>query len=91
MSEALLPITIGDNISRVRIARGLSQPELADAMGVMQSYVSRIESGARPDMKASTVARFARALRCSPGDLYEGVEFPPSPNEVKRTRRRGRK
>ncbi len=82
--------TIGDNIQTIRMRLNLGQEELADKLGVEQSYVSGIESGARPDLKASTVKRFAKALGCTPNELYEGAEFPLSPVERRRIPR-GRK
>ena len=76
--------TIGSNIERIRIERGMSQDDLATVLGVEQSYISGIESGARADIKASTVKRFAKVLHCSPNDLYDGADFPLSPVELRK-------
>lgn len=48
-----------DNMAAVRKAADLTQVELAKAMGVAQSEISRIES--RPDMLLSTLASYLAA------------------------------
>jgi len=61
--------------SRIRARRlecGLSQVQAAASMGVPQSRWSRIESG-RHDLRLSTLARVARVLKCSVGELADGV------------------
>lgn len=40
-------MSYGNNIRRIRIERGLSQEELAQAVGVTGSAISRWESGQR--------------------------------------------
>lgn len=81
--------TIGTNIERIRIEAGLSQGELAQAIGVSPSYISDIERGDRSDIKTSTVRRIANALGCEDGEITDGAEFPPSPAQrrIKRGRR----
>lgn len=76
------PKRIGDNIRALRIKRGISQEELAEALNVSQSMVSAIESGDRTDILASTVRRFATALGCGDEDITEGAEFPLSKAEA---------
>jgi transcriptional regulator with XRE-family HTH domain len=48
-----------------RLKLGLSQEKLAALVGTDKAHISRIESGARPSIAASTVARIATALGCS--------------------------
>jgi DNA-binding XRE family transcriptional regulator len=48
-----------ENLAAVRRAADLTQVELAKAMGVAQSEISRIES--RPDMLLSTLASYLAA------------------------------
>jgi transcriptional regulator with XRE-family HTH domain len=63
----------GQNVARLRVARGLSQDQLAEQADLDRTYVSGIERGLRnPGIKA--VLRIARALGASPGDLCRGVE-----------------
>jgi len=38
---------VGRNVQRLRIAAGLTQAKLADAMGVDRAYVSGLERGER--------------------------------------------
>ncbi|GAA2634407.1 helix-turn-helix domain-containing protein [Paractinoplanes durhamensis] len=51
--------TYAENLAAVRRAAELTQVELARAMGVAQSEISRIES--RPDMLLSTLAGYLAA------------------------------
>lgn len=51
--------TYAENLAAVRKAADLTQVELAKAMGVAQSEISRIES--RPDMLLSTLAGYLAA------------------------------
>jgi DNA-binding XRE family transcriptional regulator len=51
--------TYAENLAAVRKAADLTQVELAKAMGVAQSEISRIES--RPDMLLSTLANYLAA------------------------------
>lgn len=39
------PKALGDALARLRFARGLTQAELADALGIERRYVYEIESG----------------------------------------------
>lgn len=49
------------SMAATRDCLGLSQPEVADAMGTKQSAVSRLESGLQ-DARYSTLQRYARAV-----------------------------
>lgn len=51
----------GRNVRRVRRERGLSQEELADAVGLAVTYVGQIERGQR-NPTLGVVERFAVAL-----------------------------
>lgn len=55
---------IGEAIKRARTATGLTQKQLADACGVRQSHLSRIERG-QLDARASIINRIALALDAS--------------------------
>lgn len=48
-------------LAALRLAKGMSQADLAEAIGTQQSNVSRLEAGT-DDMKWSTMQRLAEAL-----------------------------
>lgn len=63
----------GENVKKLeelRKARGLTQQELAHAVGVTYASIGRYERGERfPDIKIA--ARIAAALNCTVDDLIE--------------------
>lgn len=52
----------GEYLSRIRTEKGLSQQDLADALGMTQAAVSQLESGKRI-ATPKTVKRLAEALQ----------------------------
>jgi len=68
--ELLLAEVLGQRLAEVRRARGMTQQQVADRMGVTKGRVSQIEQG-----KVSghdVVARFAAALG---GRLHQAIYF----------------
>lgn len=64
--------TLGANVRRWRLERGLSQERLADLARVSQSHVSALEIGEHePGVLA--VVRIAWALHVEPQDLLRGI------------------
>jgi len=57
---------IGGRIRRARLARGITQVELAQRLSTSQSWVSSLESGKIIDPHLSTLFRVAFALDISP-------------------------
>lgn len=53
---------VAHRLAEIRKAHGLSQQDVARAMGVTQSRVSRIESGDITRAELATVAAYIRAL-----------------------------
>ena len=53
---------VAHRLAEIRKAHGLSQEDVARAMGVTQSRVSRIESGALAKSELATIAAYIRAL-----------------------------
>ena len=53
--------TIGREIRKARIDKGLNQKELADRLGMKQQYLSRIEHD-EIDVRASMLQKIAAAL-----------------------------
>lgn len=62
-------LPLGENVARIRTARGLTQEELAQASGVSVDTISRLERGAHATARRSTVAALALALGTDPGRL----------------------
>jgi DNA-binding XRE family transcriptional regulator len=59
---------VGATIRRLRETKGMTQEELADAVGMMRNNISRIEAAKhRPTLE--TLERIAKALRVSVADL----------------------
>jgi transcriptional regulator with XRE-family HTH domain len=59
---------LGRNLRHARLARKMTQEEVAERSGVHATEVSRIESGKR-DPQVSTVKRLAEAVGVSASDL----------------------
>lgn len=77
--------TLQKRMIAARTARGLSQAELAAAVGCSQSTIGNIESGYRKTMRDITAA--ARALNVSAEWLSEGIG--PGPNDAYTTAEQG--
>lgn len=58
-----------DKIRELREAKGMTQKELADALGINQSAVARWETGEN-EPTAFNVRRIADVLGTSPGELF---------------------
>ncbi len=54
---------IAEDVAERRVARGLSQKQLAGLVGTTQSAIARLESGGRPP-RIDTLLRIADALDC---------------------------
>lgn len=63
-------MSIGENIKKLREATGMSQDELARAVGVGQNAISKIEAGTRfPSV--ITLRNIARVFNVTTDSLYE--------------------
>lgn len=69
MSEDVRRI-VADNVQRLRMARGLSQAELAARMGVDRAYVSGLEQGTR-NPTIITLWHVAQALDVKMRSFFE--------------------
>ena len=72
---------IGQNIRRLRVARGLTQAQLAEAAEAAPETISRIERG-HLDPAGGLIARIADALAVSVSELASAT--PPVPRPSKR-------
>ena len=55
-------LALGENLARIRTARGLTQDDLAQASGVSVDTISRLERGARATARRSTLQALSLAL-----------------------------
>jgi ribosome-binding protein aMBF1 (putative translation factor) len=62
--QAELNAAIAGQVATQRVARGLSQAELAELTGTTQSAIARLESGRRAP-RVDTLMRVANALDCA--------------------------
>lgn len=54
--------SIGDKMKKLRIARNLSQQEVAELMGVSRQYISRWESGER-NINGDQLIQYAKIMK----------------------------
>ena len=73
--NSILARLIGDRIAAQRLARKMTQQEMADQMGVSRSYVSRVEVGL-VGFSVDSLYTLAGVLRC------EVFELLPSRRQV---------
>ena len=73
MASQTLLECIAENVRRQRSAKGLTQSQLADMIGVTRPRISQIESG-RGDPSVGTIERVAKALGVDPAALMLHVE-----------------
>jgi transcriptional regulator with XRE-family HTH domain len=74
-----MPDYIGRRVGRWREIAGLTQQELADAVGVSRPYISLIESGKKAVTKRALLINLAGALGVSVSQL---LDQPPQPRDV---------
>jgi transcriptional regulator with XRE-family HTH domain len=67
---------VGQNVRRLRQAKGLSQEELAFAADLHRTYISGVERGIR-NPTVLIVARIAAALEEAPDLLVRATTEPP--------------
>lgn len=60
----------GQNLQRLRRARGLSQEQFAFEAGIHRTYIPGIEAGQR-NPSIETVGKIAAALNVRPGELLD--------------------
>lgn len=84
---------MGNYLSERRKEIGLTQREVAEAVGVAEATVSRWESGEIANMRRDKISALAKVLHCSPDFVMTGEHssaravppgFEPLPKRVKR-------
>lgn len=66
--------TVGWNLRRLRVAKGLSQERLALEAGIDRAYVGRVERG-KENVTVSTLEALSSALTVHVSELF--IEVPP--------------
>jgi transcriptional regulator with XRE-family HTH domain len=61
---------LGRNVKKRRLARGWTQRELAERVGIGQVYVAQIEAASR-EVSLTMLGKLAKALRVKPGRLLD--------------------
>src|SRR5579859_5108682 len=64
------PMSFEENLRTLRLARGLTQPLLAEKTGIEQSYLSKLENG-RSHPSDEVLGRLAQALEVKPETLQQ--------------------
>ena len=64
---------IGERIRRARLARGLSQGDLENRIGLLRCYLSRVENG-HTEPSLQTLARLASALEMPLVGFFEPLD-----------------
>lgn len=59
---------VGENVRRLRLARGLTQEQLAERAGFTQQYLSELENG-KQNPTAITLYQLAEQLESTPAEL----------------------
>ena len=62
---------LGRTLQELREKRGITQVELARAVGVTQTYITKLENGAKVNPSLSVMTNLARALRVELTDLLQ--------------------
>jgi len=78
--------TMGDRIRQLRQARGMSQSQLAEQLGVTTGAVSQWESGATENIKLKTFLELCEILVTNPHYLVLGPESVEPGNRAGRRR-----
>ncbi len=58
-------------LERLRLAKFMTQQQLADKAGVNRSTVQGIERGRQRNLRSQTIVALAGALHCKPTDIAE--------------------
>ena len=66
--------TIGQNIKKYRIEKGLKQRELADALFLSDSFIAKLESVTNQTIAIDTLEKFAKVLDVDIKDFFNEIK-----------------
>lgn len=66
-------VRYGQAVRKIRLARGISQEQLADLCGLHRTYISDIELGKR-NVSLENIDRIALSLNVSLSEFFQEVE-----------------
>jgi transcriptional regulator with XRE-family HTH domain len=64
-----ISVELGQKIKEARKAKGMTQQELGDVVGLQKSAIAKYESGRVVNIKRSTLQKIAGALNIRPSEL----------------------
>jgi transcriptional regulator with XRE-family HTH domain len=77
MREEVIKMDVGELIKTRRIAKGMTQEELGEIVGVKKSAVAKWETGRVSEIKRSNLKKISEALDLRPTQLLGDVETDP--------------
>jgi transcriptional regulator with XRE-family HTH domain len=71
-------MNVGEKIKAARIAKGMTQEELGNILGLQKSAIAKYEKGRVVNIKRSTLKKISEVLDIRPSELiYEEIEKSP--------------
>lgn len=70
-------MNIGEKIKTARLAKGMTQQELGELLGVQKSAIAKYESGRVVNIKRSTLKKISDILEIRPSELIFDIESNP--------------
>lgn len=68
---------IGEKIKTARLAKGMTQQELGELLGVQKSAIAKYESGRVVNIKRSTLKKISDILGIRPSELIFDININP--------------
>lgn len=70
-------MNIGEKIKTARLAKGMTQQELGDLLGLQKSAIAKYESGRVVNIKRSTLKKISDILGIRPSELIFDINSNP--------------